>query len=152
MNKTSMCKISFPLHPDPIMNEPGMCKSSIGYGSSLGVKFFVKKENCELTWKLKLKRGNVKLGIFRRPIRQVEKGSRSHKIETSNENGSSLHKIETSNENGSSLHTIETANENGLTVCPEKSKTEKIKGKQFLNIYFMFSKYFFFCSFFLNIS
>ena len=139
MNKTSMCKISFPLHPDPIMNEPGMCKSSIGYGSSLGVKFFVKKENCELTWKLKLKRGNVKLGIFRRPIRQVEKGSRSHKIETSNENGSSL-------------HTIETANENGLTVCPEKSKTEKIKGKQFLNIYFMFSKYFFFCSFFLNIS
>ena len=139
MNKTSMCKISFPLHPDPIMNEPGMCKSSIGYGSSLGVKFFVKKENCELTWKLKLKRGNVKLGIFRRPIRQVEKGSRSHKIETSNENGSSL-------------HTIETANENGLTVCPEKSKTEKIKGKQFLNIYFMFSKHFFFCSFFLNIS
>jgi hypothetical protein len=148
MNKTSMCKISFPLHPDPIMNEPGMCKSSIGYGSSLGVKFFVKKENCELTWKLKLKRGNVKLGIFRRPIRQVEKGSSSnknetsnengtssHKIETLNENGSSLHKIETLNENGSISHTIETANENGLAVCPEKSKTEKIKGKQYLNIY-----------------
>ncbi len=90
-NKNSPSKITFPMHPEPIMNEPGMCKSKIGSGSSLGLKFFVSKENMELTWKIKLERGSLKFGIFRRPLRQVE---------TQNENVSSLmqekSKIETS--------------------------------------------------------
>ena len=60
MNKTPPGKITFPLHPDPFMNEPGMCKSTIGYRSSLGLKFFVTKDNLDLSWKIKLKRGNIK--------------------------------------------------------------------------------------------
>ena len=60
MNKTLQAKITFPLHPEPLMNEPGMCKSTIGYRSSLGLKFFVTKENLDLSWKIKLKRGNIK--------------------------------------------------------------------------------------------
>ena len=42
------------------MNEPGMCKSTIGYRSSLGLKFYVTKDNLDLSWKIKLKRGNIK--------------------------------------------------------------------------------------------
>ncbi len=90
-NKSAGCKVTFPMHPEPIMNEPGMCKSKIGSGASLGLKYFVSKENMELTWKIKLRRGSLKFGIFRRPLRQVE---------TPNENVSSLMqekaKIETS--------------------------------------------------------
>jgi hypothetical protein len=81
MNRS--CKLSFPLHPEPVMNDPGMCKSSIGHGSSLGIKFFVTKENTELTWKIKMKRGRIKFGVFRRPIKDL-----SGPAETANGNGS----------------------------------------------------------------
>ena len=74
-------KISFPMHPEPTMNEPGMCKSSIGSGSSLGLKYFVTKENQELSWKIKLKRGSIKFRILRRPICQGD---------TKQENGSTV--------------------------------------------------------------
>jgi hypothetical protein len=92
-------KISFPMHPEPTMNEPGMCKSSIGAGSSLGLKYFVTKENFELSWKIKLKRGSIKLSFYRRPIRQRDAkqenvSSLSCQEKSKNDKGNSIFKFD----------------------------------------------------------
>ena len=81
MNQSLPGKITLPLHPETYMNEPAMCKSSIGFRASLGLKFFVTKDNLELSWKIKLKRGNVKLRREKNQIFVALKKSLCNKLE-----------------------------------------------------------------------